>query len=356
MTPGKNFLCLVQVSTLYIGSVIGAGFASGQEIMQFFVLHGSKGLWGAALATIMLAYLGGITMFLAVKIRSGCYRDILSCLMAPAGRKIMDALSLIMLLGGLCAMMAGSAAVFEEHLGLPARAGSLSVALITALVILGGLEGVLTANTFLVPIKFTVVALISVAALWSSGVAPEEFVFSARAAGGITGNWILAGMLYVSYNMVAPLAVLSTLGRVVPLKTGVAGGVLGGLLLGAVMFLVILAELAYMPEAGYYQIPLLYLAESLNTGFCRAVGILIWLAILTTAIADAHGFASRLASARKTRYRIYGIGACLLVLPAASFGFSNMVRLLYPLFGYAGLLLTAILLSTPLVVLFARNK
>jgi len=355
MTAGKNFLVLVKVIALYIGSIIGAGFASGQEIMQFFILHGSNGLWGAALATFLLAYLGGMTMYLSVKIRSGCYRDILSRLMTPIGRKIMDAMSLVVLLGGLCAMMAGSAAVFEEHFGLPARAGSLSIALITALVILGGLEGVLTANVFLVPVKFTVVAVISLAALWSCGGSQGEFISSAAAAGGVAGNWILAGILYVSYNIVAPLAVLSTLGRVVPLKPGVAGGVLGGLLLGAAIFLVTLAGLAHMPEAGYYQIPLLYLAESLGAGFCHAVGIIIWLAILTTAIADAHGFASRLAPACKSRYRFYGIGACLLVLPPAGFGFADMVRLLYPLFGYVGLVLTVILLSLPLVIFF-RNK
>lgn len=36
-----------QVAAAYVGTMIGAGFASGQELMQFFVRFGIKGIWGA---------------------------------------------------------------------------------------------------------------------------------------------------------------------------------------------------------------------------------------------------------------------------------------------------------------------
>ena len=39
----KPLLC--EHSRLYIGAVIGAGFASGQEIWRFFGLYGSGGCW-----------------------------------------------------------------------------------------------------------------------------------------------------------------------------------------------------------------------------------------------------------------------------------------------------------------------
>ena len=42
----------------YLGAVIGAGFASGQEIMQFFVNYGSCGLTGALTATFLFALMG----------------------------------------------------------------------------------------------------------------------------------------------------------------------------------------------------------------------------------------------------------------------------------------------------------
>ncbi len=353
-----DFWLLVKISTAYIGAVIGAGFASGQEIMQFFILHSGKGLTGAALATLLFTYLGGLVMFLSIKIKTANYKEFLNYLLGPRLGKLMDGLSLFMLLGGLSVMMAGSAAVFGEHFGLPVRAGVWVVAILTSLVILGGLEGVMTANVFLVPLKLLAVFLISLAALGVGGLpeVPEVLQSPKEPAGGVAGNWIAAGFLYVSYNMVVPVAVLSSLGRSVSLKLGIAGGALGGFLIGLAVFLVTLAGLAHMPEAASYQIPLLYLTGLLGPLFSLFLGILIWLAILTTAIADAHGFASRLAPGGGSLYRFWGTGACLLALPLSGLGFSGLVRVLYPLFGYAGLVLLVGLLLLPFTIYFRKIK
>jgi len=34
-----------KVAATYIGTVVGAGFASGQEMLQFFAVFGLKGFW-----------------------------------------------------------------------------------------------------------------------------------------------------------------------------------------------------------------------------------------------------------------------------------------------------------------------
>jgi uncharacterized membrane protein YkvI len=342
---------LIKVVNAYIGAVIGAGFASGQEIMQFFVLHGTSGLKGVALATALFAYLGGYVMFVCSSLKSTSYKEIFTLVLGSRAGRVMDLLNLCMLLGGLGVMLSGSAAVFGEQFGLPGRAGVLVVATLTALVILGGLDGVLTANVFMVPLKFLAVSLISLAAL-CLGQGPANLQQFGPATAGVAGHWAVASFLYVSYNMLVPVAVLASLGRIVPRKIGVAGGVLGGLLLGSAVFLVTLAGLRHFPEAANYQIPMLYLAGRLGHGFRLALGLLIWLAILTTAIAQAHGFASRLAGGALQPYRICGIGACLLALPLSGFSFAPLVRLLYPLFGYAGLVLLVALLVAPFAKFF----
>ena len=42
----KIFLCIV-------GTIIGAGFASGQEIMSFFVKYGINGAWGMIVCGVL---------------------------------------------------------------------------------------------------------------------------------------------------------------------------------------------------------------------------------------------------------------------------------------------------------------
>lgn len=342
----SNYWLLAKIVAAYVGAVIGAGFASGQEIMQFFVLHGKGGLLGAFLVTALFAYLGGLVMYLSIKKRFSCFQGIMAYLLGPRLGKWMDGLSLIMLLGGLSVMMTGSAAIFIEYFGLPGIAGGLALAALTSVVLLGGLNGVLMASVILVPLKFLAVSLISLGALWCTEYQPGFFTAAATGAGA-GRHWLVAAILYVSYNMVVPVAVLSSLGRIVPMKLGVLGGALGGLMLGITVSLVTLAGLAHMPEAAHYQIPLLYLAGQLGQAVRLSMGFLIWIAILTTAIADAHGLASRLAPDNAARYRYYGIGACLMALPLAGLSFSNMVAVVYPLFGLAGLILLLALLFVP---------
>jgi len=49
----------------YLGAVVGAGFVSGQEVVQFFVQYGRLGWWGAIIAALLFALLGGILMQIA---------------------------------------------------------------------------------------------------------------------------------------------------------------------------------------------------------------------------------------------------------------------------------------------------
>jgi uncharacterized membrane protein YkvI len=152
--------------------------------------------------------------------------------------------------------------------------------------------------------------------------------------------------------MVVPVAVLSSLGGRVTAREGLLGGAAGGLALGFVAGMVFLAGLDFYPAIAGYEVPLLYIAGQLGMVVKMALGPLIWLAILTTAIADAHGFASRFAQAHSRRYKTIGTATVLLAVPLSALKFSFLVGLLYPLFGYVGLmLLLALLVAWPIKML-----
>ncbi|MEW6423611.1 MAG: hypothetical protein AB1523_02530 [Bacillota bacterium] len=344
--PKANLVLLFKVVTLYAGTIIGAGFASGQEIMQFFIVFGQGGLWGVLLATGLFVYLGVVIMALATGLSMASYDVMLDYLLGKKLGKVMDFLNLLMLPGGLVVMLAGSGAVFAQQLGLPHLLGTVLAAAVTSLVILGGLPGVLTANLILVPVKICALALVCLSGFFHEGGLAREFpapLPGQKAA----GTWEWAAILYVSYNIIVPVAVLSSLGRVVPASVGIAGGALGGLVLGATAGLITLAGLAFYPEIGNYEIPLLFIARHLGFVLQSFLGLLIWVAILTTAIADAHGLASRLAPEGGRRYKIIGVSVTLAAIPFAGLDFSLLVKILYPLFGYAGLVLLFALLAAP---------
>ena len=49
---------IFQIGSAFIGIIVGAGFASGQEILQYFTSFGHLGTVAAILATALFAYLG----------------------------------------------------------------------------------------------------------------------------------------------------------------------------------------------------------------------------------------------------------------------------------------------------------
>ena len=286
-------------------------------------------------------------MYLSIRHRYTNYRELFSFLLGPSAAVFMDILSLLMLAGGLGVMLAGSGAVFSEQLGLPAWLGSVATALVTGMVIMGSLRRVMIANVILVPLKIIVILVVALAVLilhgmpsWQPAAGPVEPT--------VAGNWVWSAILYVSYNMIVPVAVLTSLGRSVTIGVGVWGGLLGGLGMGMAAGLITLVGLAFFPMIMLYEIPLLYIAGHLNDGLRVVLSVLIWLAILTTAIANAHGFASRLDPEQGRYYKLAGLGITGVALTLSGMDFSLLVRTLYPMFGYAGLILLVALVLVPL--------
>ncbi len=342
----RNINSVIKVVVLYVGAIIGAGFATGQEILQFFIVFGQSSFKGAVLAAVLFCYLGGVVMYLSVKRGTQSYRDFYQTILGKLPAKFMDYASLIMLSGGVLVMLAGGGAVFSEHLGLSPFLGTSLTAGICIIVILLGSQGLISANIMLVPIKTIAIFLICLTIILITK-APDDIGRITEPVYGTRVNWIWAAILYVSYNLVVPIAVLSSFGRSFSLVQGVIGGVVGGSLLGALVFLMVSAEFRYYPQIIEYQVPLLFAAGILGSSVRLFLGVLIWLAILTTAIANVHGFASRFAENGTPRYRLMGIGIVLASLPFSNYEFSFLVKVMYPLFGYGGLLMLVSLIIMP---------
>jgi uncharacterized membrane protein YkvI len=339
---------------MYIGSVIGAGFASGQEIMQFFIMFGDRAIHGVILSTVLFSYLGAVVLYISSTLQTENYNALFKHTLGPAIGKFMDAVSMFMLVGGLGVMFAGSGAIFSEHLGMPKYLGILIAAGITCMVICGGLQGVLMANAFLVPVKvFVIVAL----CLWILifGAQVPENMNQVAASDKVAGHWAWSAVLYVSYNMILSVAVLASLGRTITTKQGILCGIAGGMGLGLTAGIITLAGLSFYPLITEYQVPLLYLAGHVGEAWKKMLAFLIWLAILTTAIANAHGFASRMASPNGRDYKVIGVAITICTIPIAGMEFTKLVKNLYPIFGYAGLVLICALFISP-VYRFIFNR
>ena len=58
-------LNVLNVALMFVGAIMGAGFASGREIWQFFGVFGNKGKVGVLLVGLLFIILGTMTAYIA---------------------------------------------------------------------------------------------------------------------------------------------------------------------------------------------------------------------------------------------------------------------------------------------------
>lgn len=336
----KNRTIVFQTAVTYIGTVIGAGFASGQEIIQFFTKLGYHGIWGILLATCLFGVWGMFFLCLATKCEAKSYTQLFEQFFGQRVAWIMDFFMTFFLFSGLAVMFAGCGAIFSEHLGLVYDLGIFISALLTVIIVIFGIAGLMWANSLIVPIMFCMTALTAIFTYYRHGCSFPEF-------SPMDHRWMKYAFLYVAYNMSLSIGVLLSLGQGIKKKQELyLGGLLGGLGLGCLLFLNHYSLLSYYPQSFSYQVPMLYIAGQYGRYFYFFYLLILWLEMISTAVANLYSLAKKIESVSRYRYEQIVCVSILLVIPFSYLGFSSLVTYLYPLLGYFSVILFLLLSCT----------
>lgn len=351
--PAKSTFLIWQIAFTYVGALVGAGFASGQELVQFFVVFGEKGIGGAVLAGCLFGLLGFLLFRVVSREKIKHFGHLLRFLFGPGMALLVEGLLNIFLLLSLAVMFVAGGSLGHQLWGVPDGWGFGLMAIACALVLLRGWEGVLWLNTFLIPglIFFTV--LIALFSLGGSGLSAPVWA-SLNLVGG---NWCLATALYVAYNFVLAAVVLASLGNIRS-REGERGVLLGGFLLAVLAGIVSGALFWQEPRVLQAAMPLLVIAQGLHPWGGWLYSFFLWAAIFTTALGIAFGLLRRWEMIFPGP-RLITIVFCLApTLLFASWSFPQMIRIIYPVIGYVGFLFILVLLGRvlPAEIALQRQK
>ena len=348
----KNSISTLKIAATYIGIVVGAGFATGQELLQFFVAYGINGFWGIILATALFIIFGFIIMNLGAELNAKSHLDILKFSSGKILEISMDFIITICLFGSFTAMIAGTGAIFTQQFGLPSLTGSLLMAVITALTVLTGLHAVINSISIVVPFLITSVMVICFFSI--TKIPPNIDTGTIINKSGLVNNWILSAILFASHNIVISIAVLGPLGAYAKnKKTILNGAVLGGLGLGLCSILIYLAISENIAGIKDLEVPMTYIAKNISYLVHTIFAFILIAEIYTTAVSSLYGFTARLLDMEKSPLmgKITIITTSIAAFIASLVGFSNLVKYLYPMVGYGGILLLVSLLTRTI----ARN-
>lgn len=329
---------IFKICFVIIGTIIGAGFASGKEIYTFFCIYGLNGLWGILISNGIIGLVIYLTFKIAINNNIKNYSDFISYLVGP--NKILNYtinnIMNIFLLISFVVMVSGFGAYFNQEFNIPAIGGSLIISVLTFFTFFKNINGIVKINTYLIPLLIFLIVLL--------GFKENIFSFSSHALPSASGfSWLLKSILYASYNSIVLIPIIINLKNLISNKKQIKY-IIGITLL----FMIIMSVVIYIVlnlnilEIRNIEIPIVYIANKFGTFYKYLYGFVILIAIFTTAVSEGYSFLNNI-SKNKKQYFTYSVLICTLSIAFSNIGFGKLLDILYPLLGYLGLLQIGVL-------------
>ncbi|AWB44180.1 hypothetical protein DCC85_08055 [Paenibacillus sp. CAA11] len=340
----RNILKIMQIAFTYIGTIVGAGFATGQEILRFFTQYGKWGTLAIVLSAALFIWLGTKMMLLAHDIRASSYEDLNRQLFGMKAGKWISLFTLIILIGVNSIMLAGAGSVFMEHLGLHYQTG-LWITLIAAFLLLrNGIGAILQLNSIVVPLMLT----FSLFIIGHTADLPTADRFlSLSTDKSLMAAWA-SPFMYTAFNLAMAQAVLVPIGSHTQNRQVLKwGGVIGGLGVGFMLLAGHFALSAHMPGITQFEIPMGSIARLLGTTIQLIYVMLIFMEIFSTFVADIYGMSLQLKQRTGLSERWLAPGIMAICYLTSQIGFSSLLSVLYPIFGMLSMVWVVMLILSP---------
>jgi len=335
---------IIKTACVYTGIIFGAGFASGQEHLTFFLRYGHYGIMGIMLAGTLIALCGWAVMDICVRQGIRDYRGFMAAVFGRHLGGLLDIITGAFIFVIFSAMLAATGALGYEAAGLPFSWGVIFVAMLCFVVMLFDLRGMVQINTLISPILIIGALALGLYAIFGS--AQPAF------ARQIANSWPTSAVVYASYNLIPAIAVLAAMPNLVTTrKIARAGGIAGGLFLGIIGIVLAFALLANMRLVEGMQLPMLGLARNYGHLLAGFYVIILFLAIFTTAATNAFSLTQWLIARTGYNKMKLKITITILGIIAAHVGFSNIVTHAYRFFGFLGLFI-----MVAIIIYFLSSK
>ncbi|HJF13889.1 MAG TPA: hypothetical protein K8V32_03670 [Enteractinococcus helveticum] len=328
----------LRIAGVYVGTIIGAGYASGQEILQFFTGYGWWGILGTLVTMILYPLLGYYLVVLGKRVKAWSHKTLIYHICGKYLGAVVDILLAFFLFGVGVIMIAGSGSLFQQQFGIPPVAGYalMTVLVITALLL--SLRRVLDVISILTPVAFLlVIALAIYAAVTADTSGVDLETVAATQQELASPHWLLSAALHVSFNVAITVSILALVGATEPnYKAAKRGAVLGGILLGIIALVINLALYMNVGELVGTDMPMLIIATDLHPYIGAAMALVLLAMIFNTAVPTLYSFTARFFTVETRSFRIAAVVVGIAAFGFGFVGFTTLVGTVYPLLGYVG--------------------
>lgn len=357
---------VIMFAGAYCAFIIGSGYATGQEIMQFFGSFGPNGLIGILVSMFLFAFLGGALMQKGYELQLKHHTQVFRYYCGKHLGVFLEWLTILFLFSVVSIMIAGTGAVASEYFGFPDAVGSIFMAILCIITVFLGLQKLadLVGTIGPVIIVFTliigVVTLINFNGDWANN---WEILYDLRA----TKSWWFAkysaldsawfsGVLYATCMVFGSTPFFTALGsKAQSSREAFLGGFIGGVVIMLASGIMMAAMLCFPEEVAKLQVPNIYLAQQFTPVLAMFFSVILLMGIYSTAapmfwviINKTEQFIGN-KSARLVLTLVLGVIAYF----GAQIGFGTLIGILYPLNGQIGIFFILIVFAK---VYFMKDK
>ena len=331
----------IEITTLYIGVIMGAGFASGRECWQFFGVFGQKGYLGAAASTLCFVLLACMLTYIA---RSKETSD-LGRLISPFDNKVIDGIIGWVLAAiyysMIIAMTAAGGSLLNQQFGISKVIGGIIIAVLCIVTVLGDFERVSKIFRLMVPVLFAVGVLTIILTIRADF--GQSGAVTGYKPGRMSPNWPVSALVFMAYNTLGMITMAgSSAVNARDDRNAYAGAVTGTLCLGLLTILLLRALLTDMAFSAQLDLPMLGFSARISPVLNAVYAVILYGAVYSTGASTYYGFSTKLKPGKMKKIIIVAGAVAGFLLGLT--GFKKLVEFLYPAQGYIGIVFIALII------------
>lgn len=347
-----NYKKVFTIAGSTIALLIGSGFATGQEVMQYIASFSWTGLIGAVIITVLLTYTALSFVTVGHHHRFKTPNDIFKFYTGKTMGTLFDYYSIFLLYMSCIVMISGAGTTLNEQYGWPIWVGASLLTFSGIIVVILGLENLTNIIGNVGPLIIILalgVSVISIINNWDNLPVADQMMQEAVANGDViqaADNFLISAANYAGFAMMWLVAFLGQVGRSANSgKEGRLGAGMGTITFGIGVVVLAIALILSIGKIGDSQVPALILAQEIAPWMGGVFSILVFLGIFSSCVPLLWTVIARFSNEGTTKYNVLTFVLSLTALVISlSLDFELLVNYVYVLNGYIGLVLMAIVI------------
>ena len=333
------------ISFAFIGTLVGAGFASGQEALLYFAAFGTQGIWGAVLSSALMIIAGVTILQLGSYFQADEHMEVFGGISSKIMSWVLDIATIVTLFSIGFVMFAGAGANLNQQFGIPVWIGAVIMLVATLGVGMLDVDKVTGAIGALTPVLLIMVIF---GCGWTLiNAHPDWGALNAYVAQNVDTtlpNWWIGALNYTGLNVICVASMATVIGgNQLDTRAAGLGGLFGGMGYLIMLLLLSISLLVKIETVSGEDMPLLSLINEVHPTLGLIMALVIFGMIFATSLSMFYALGKRLARGREERFRLIFVAACLIGFALSFVGFQSLVSTVYPILGYLGILLITVM-------------